>query len=468
MDKNRLHKLDVGAEQNPPLLFTNPFCYEPHPWVKLAAEEVSRYLYSKEEWKEEISRGKMFGVLVVKEHEKWNGENEEGIYFIAAFSGQLGGECEVDYFVPPIYNVMTSRYFQEEQRRIEGLFEQKEERKMRSEALQNWLFEQYQCKNAKGEEKTVMQIFKDYYAAHTLKTENIERNAQKHHIPSGTGECCAPKLLQYAYMHHLEPICMGEWWLGDSPKNEVRHEGVFYPACHNKCRPILSFMLQGLTLEESKTEHENKQLIAACKVLHNTEDYVVIDKPSGLLSVPGRTDDTSVRDWFISQYDEKMYYPVHRLDQDTSGILIIAKNQSAYKSLQQQFVCHTVKKTYTALLDGEIEAEEGTISLPLRPDFDDRPRQMVDWEHGKRAVTGWRVLERKKGITRVEFYPQTGRTHQLRLHAAHRDGFNAPIIGDRLYGKQTESTRLCLHASKIEFEDIPSGERISIQSKAPF
>ena len=159
---------------------------------------------------------------------------------------------------------------------------------------------------------------------------------------------------------------------------------------------------------------------------------------------------------------------MHRLDQDTSGILIIAKNETAYQLLQQQFVCHTVKKTYTALLDGEVEVDEGTISLPLRPDFDDRPRQMVNWEHGKRAVTDWCVLERKEGITRVAFYPHTGRTHQLRMHAAHQDGLNAPIVGDRLYGKQTESTRLCLHASMIEFNDIPSGDRICIQSQAPF
>ena len=458
----------MGAELNPPLLFTNPFCYEPHPWVKQAAEEVVDYLRSVEEWQEEISRGKMFGVLVVREQEECQQKHDGNIYFLAAFSGFLNGENDMAYFVPPIYNLMTSKYFQEEQTRIESLIEQKQERKNRSEALQDWLFEQYICRNARGDEQSVMQIFKDYYAAHTLKTENLERNAQKHHIPSGTGECCAPKLLQYAFLHHLEPLCMGEWWLGNSPKNEVRHEGVFYPACHNKCRPILSFMLQGVRMEESKTERENKKLIAACQVLRDTEDYVVIDKPSGLLSVPGRTDVASVRDWFVSRYDKNTYYPVHRLDQDTSGILIIAKNENAYKLLQQQFVCHTVKKTYTALLDGEVEVDEGTISLPLRPDFDDRPRQMVDWEHGKRAVTDWCVLERKEGITCVAFYPHTGRTHQLRMHAAHQDGLNAPIIGDRLYGKQTESTRLCLHASMIEFDDIPSGERICIQSQAPF
>ena len=408
----------MGAELNPPLLFTNPFCYEPHPWVKQAAEEVTRYLDSKEEWKEEISRGKMFGVLVVKEHGKGNEKSEESVYFIAAYSGQLGGACEVDYFVPPIYNVMTSRYFQEEQRRIEGLFEQKEERKMRSEALQDWLFEQYQCRNAKGEAKTVMQIFKDYYAAHTLKKQNIERNAKNHHIPSGSGECCAPKLLQYAYLHHLEPLCMGEWWLGASPKNEVRHEKVFYPACHNKCRPILSFMLQG--------------------------------------------------DWFVSRYSEEMYFPVHRLDQDTSGILIIAKNEKAYSSLQHQFITHTIRKTYTALLDGIVEEDEGRISLPLRPDFDDRPRQMVDLLHGKRAVTDWRVIERKEGVTRVEFYPQTGRTHQLRMHAAHQEGLNAPILGDKLYGKQSDCKRLCLHASRIEFNDTQTNERICVESNSAF
>ena len=466
--QERLHILNVGAEQNPPLLFTNPFCYEAHPWVKQAANEVTDYLRSVEEWQEEISRGKMFGVLVVRKQDVVDRQEDGAIYYLAAFSGFLNGENDMAFFVPPIYNVMTSKYFQEEQRRIEGVFGRKEERRKRSEALQDWLFEQYRCRNARGEEHTVMQIFKDYYETHTLKRQNIGINSKKHHIPSGTGECCAPKLLQYAFLHHLEPLCMGEWWMGMSPKCEVRHEAVFYPACHNKCLPILSFMLQGLEVEEKKMERETQLLVDACRVLLESEDYVIIDKPSGLLSVPGRTDDASVRDWFVARYDEGMYFPVHRLDQDTSGILIIAKNEKAYVSLQHQFITHTIRKTYTALLDGIVEENEGRISLPLRPDFDDRPRQMVDWEHGKRAVTDWRVMGRNEGVTRIEFYPQTGRTHQLRLHSAHREGLNAPIIGDRLYGKPSECKRLCLHASGIEFNDPLTDERIRVESKPPF
>jgi tRNA pseudouridine32 synthase/23S rRNA pseudouridine746 synthase len=163
-----------------------------------------------------------------------------------------------------------------------------------------------------------------------------------------------------------------------------------------------------------------------------------------------------------------MYFPVHRLDQDTSGILIIAKNERAYSSLQHQFITHTIRKTYTALLDGIVEEDEGRISLPLRPDFDDRPRQMVDKLHGKRAVTDWRVIERKEGVTRVEFYPQTGRTHQLRMHAAHQEGLNAPILGDKLYGKQSDCKRLCLHASRIEFNDTQTNERICVESNSAF
>ena len=308
-----------------------------------------------------------------------------------------------------------------------------------------------------------MDIFTDYYRRKTLRQENYSRNASTHHIPSGTGECCAPKLLQYAYLNNLQPLCMAEFWIQSrstaginqgpqllSPLHEVRHDGQFYPACHKKCRPLLEFMLQGVDVAKSQAERQEEVLMDQVGIVYEDEQVIIIDKPSGLLSVPGRGELKSVADWLGEKHGIQEFWFVHRLDQDTSGLLVIAKDETTYKNLQQQFIRHEVSKTYEALLDGNVKDDEGIIKLRMRPDPDDPPRQIVDPDHGKQAVSRWRVKERNGGQTLVELYPDTGRTHQLRVHCAHPQGLNAPIHGDRLYGKGiTNGSKLCLRAKSI-------------------
>ena len=508
--------------------FTNPFCYEPHPLCIAAAEEVKTYLAQHPEWSEEISRGKMFGVLVVSNNGVTTpppcGEAGRGSVFLAAFSGLLDGKNDIPYFVPPIYDLLEpSGHFQQEQNEITAINHRilqlehdgcvnhypeaynlderqiivslRRERKLRSIALQDWLFDQYVCLNAKGEEKTITDIFLDYYRQTMLHVERFEDNAKKHHIPSGTGECCAPKLLQYAYRHGFQPLYIAEWWMGASPKDEVRHEGQFYPACSKKCGPLLHFMLQGLDVEESFLERHNSELLQQIRILYEDETLLVIDKPSGLLSVPGRDRQVSVLDWVAfhrtttasspssCESQPSSFFPAHRLDQDTSGVLILAKNKEALASLQEQFHQHKVRKKYIALLDGAPKEKEGTIVLPLAKDPNDPPRQRVDYEHGKRSVTKFKVIEisqegiyappsqggERGRVHRVEFYPETGRTHQLRVHAAHADGLNCPIVGDKLYGRRVfTSPRLMLHAAEIDFVHPVTGQPMHIESSCPF
>ena len=499
------------AHQEGSALFTNPFCYEPHPLCIAAAEEVKTYLAQHPEWSEEISRGKMFGVLVVSNNGVTTpppcGEAGRGSAFLAAFSGLLDGKNDLPYFVPPIYDLLEpSGHFQQEQNEITAINHRiqelehsgsvnqspqayspeerrlivslRHERRERSIALQDWLFDQFVCLNAKGEKATVTHIFLNYYREKMLHLERFETNAKTHHIPSGTGECCAPKLLQYAYQHGLQPLYIAEWWMGASPKDEVRHDGQFYPACSKKCGPLLHFMLQGLRVEESFLERHNSELLQQIRILYEDETLLVIDKPSGLLSVPGRDRQVSVLDWVAlhTTTTSSSFFPAHRLDQDTSGVLILAKNKEALASLQEQFHQHKVRKKYIALLDGAPKEKEGTIVLPLAKDPNDPPRQRVDYEHGKRSVTKYRVLEQNQATKeesdyscRVEFYPETGRTHQLRVHAAHADGLNCPIVGDKLYGRRVfTSPRLMLHAAEIDFVHPVTGQPMHIESSCPF
>lgn len=342
------------------------------------------------------------------------------------------------------------------------LEELKAERKKRSAALQQRLFEQFRILNAKGEVKDLCVIFEQ--AVHKVP-------------PGGAGECALPKLLQYAYLHQLKPVAMAEFWWGNSPKNEVRHHGYYYPSCKGKCEPILHHMLQGLEVEENPLltdTHKNKTL----EIVFEDEWLLVINKPSGMLSVPGKAEGIdSVYHRVKAKYPEATGpLIVHRLDMATSGLLIIAKTKEVHQHLQAQFENRTIKKRYIALLDGissvaqedtvvQIE-KKGTISLPLCPDLLDRPRQMVSEEYGKPAVTEYQLLKSSEGVTRVIFYPLTGRTHQLRVHAAHPQGLGCPILGDELYGKKAD--RLYLHAEYIEFRHPVYGDIICIQKEAEF
>lgn len=325
----------------------------------------------------------------------------------------------------------------------------KEKRKQLSDELQCWLFSHFVMRNAKGEEKNLLDIF-------APTSQQIP--------PAGAGECCAPKLLQYAYVHQLRPICMAEFWWGASPKTSIRHHGCCYPACRGKCLPILSFMLQGIQVDkEWLSETDTYQL----DIVFEDEALIVVNKPAGLLSVPGASSIPSVYSILRKKYPQNIdLYPVHRLDMATSGLLIIAKSKTVYQHLQKQFALRTVQKEYMAVLDGELKTKEGKIVLPLRPDFLDRPRQVVDFINGKKAVTLYRILAVKDGKTHIALYPKTGRTHQLRIHCAHVEGLNCAIIGDELYGHSAH--RLLLHACAISFIHPISGKLLTLRSEAHF
>lgn len=510
-----------------PQRFNNPFYYRPHRLCLLAADEVRRMLSADSVLLAEAEKGKMIGVLAVR-------DKEGNIGYLAAFSGLLFGKNSYEGFVPPVYDMQSpGGYFKQEEARISAMnraidaisgseecrkaaaellgardeaaaaleklsaafaankasrrqrrasgrlsaeeelamtrqsqFEKAElkrrrrawqekiaekeaacsaiedkisllaqERKSRSVALQRWLFEQFRVLNANGESKSLLAIFEERLGALP---------------PAGAGECAAPKLLQYAYNNSLRPLAMAEFWVGRSPAGEVRRDGCFYGSCKSKCEPILGYMLQGLDVEESALESGGD--INGIEVVYEDERLLVVNKPAGVLSVPGIVGGMSVQEWVREHYlHSNNAFVAHRLDMATSGLLLVAKSMELYKELQRQFACREVKKTYTALLDGVPAAKEGTIELPLAPDYDNRPRQKVDFEHGKPAVTHYSIIRTLryggKECALVRFEPVTGRTHQLRVHAASEQGLNTPIVGDALYG--TPAERLMLHASEI-------------------
>ena len=540
-----LHRFTTSISDIPlPERFTYPFCYTPHPLCVMAAEEVQNYLSKQSNWQEELSQGKMFGVLIV--------QTEDGsIGYLTAFSGILAGKNIHPYFVPPVYDLLQPQGFfkiEEENisainRRIHRLEENKKyidlrsnltqttqsaqdalsiakiqlkeakdkrellrktgqldakeeadliresqfqkaeykrlerswkekiaflqvevgnwekqiqelkaERKVRSAALQQQLFEQFRMLNYRGEAITLCDIFE----------QTVHKTP-----PAGAGECAAPKLLQQAYLHHWKPIAMAEFWWGNSPKNEVRHHGYYYPACKGKCEPILRHMLQGLEVEANPIQQEAERGNEKLNIVYEDQWLLIINKPAGMLSVPGKERQTSIYDLARKAYPEADGpMIVHRLDMATSGLLIIAKDKKTHQHLQAQFKNRSIRKKYIALLDGVVLEDEGTIELPLCPNPLDRPRQMVDTQYGKPAITYYQVLERTDKYTRIAFYPHTGRTHQLRVHAAHPSGLHCPIIGDELYGKKDK--RLYLHAESIEFTHPVNGQSMCITEKADF
>ncbi|MGB1030408.1 MAG: pseudouridine synthase [Pseudoalteromonas marina] len=327
----------------------------------------------------------------------------------------------------------------------------KKRRKTLSKSLQKILFAQYQFLNIDGEIEDLNAIF---------------AKLPEHTPASGAGDCAAPKLLQYAFKHNLTPIAMGEFWWGAPPKSAVRQHKNYYPSCFSKCQPILGHMLKGLNVEPSpllNNPAQGKELT----VVYQDDDLVIVNKPAEFLSVPGITIDDSVFLRMKTQFPEATGpLIVHRLDMSTSGLLIIALNKRAHKAIQKQFIERTIEKRYVALVDGNIEQESGTIELPLTPDFDDKPRQKVCYQKGKPALTTWQVLERKNNTTRLQLYPKTGRTHQLRVHCAHVLGLNTPIIGDTHYGEKAD--RLHLHAEYLAFTHPINRERLEFKIDADF
>lgn len=525
-----------------PRLFTYPFHYTPHPLCVMAAGEVQAYINKQTRWKEELDKGKMFGVLIVRTS---NGQTG----YLAAFSGNLCGSNSHSFFVPPVYDLLKpdgffkieeeqisainhqigqlqncdrylelqqkmeretassqqalsearkvlkaakekreqrrlhrpneneqaamireSQYQKAEFKRLERYWKEqiseiktemesfssqiealKAERRNRSAALQQKLFQQFNFLNAKGETKNLCAIFE----------ETVQKTP-----PAGAGECTAPKLLQYAYLSGLSPIAMAEFWWGESPKTEIRHHGYYYPSCRGKCEPILRHMLQGLNVEPAPSERYSLSQNMP-EILFEDQWLLVLHKPEGVLSVPGKSEEQSIYSLLRARYPEATGpLVVHRLDMATSGLLLAAKTQEVHRHLQAQFENRSIKKRYIALLDGILPEEEGVIDLPICPDYLDRPRQMVNEELGKTAITRYQVMDRKNGQTRIAFFPLTGRTHQLRVHAAHPLGLNCPIVGDELYGRKAE--RLYLHAEYLEFIHPVSGQRMVIEKKAEF
>lgn len=327
------------------------------------------------------------------------------------------------------------------------------QRQQKSDALQRWLFEQFVFSNPndKTEKHNLIEIFETYYRRYNLMGGRVQGNMIP---PSGAGECCEPKLLHYAMEHDLEPLEMGMFWWGESPKQEIRHHLQFYPACNGKCRPILESLLLMDTRQEAIAKAD------ALKEIFSDDYVIVVDKPAGMLSVPGRSEKPSVFSILKARYpDCEELQMVHRLDMDTSGLIVVAKTREVHKNLQRQFSEHTIKKEYQAVLSEPLKNKGGVISLPLRPDFDDRPRQVVDHENGKEAVTEYLATDEPRT---VRLFPQTGRTHQLRVHCAHKEGLANPIKGDRLYGQKAD--RLYLHAAYLEFTHPVTGKRMGFKS----
>lgn len=327
----------------------------------------------------------------------------------------------------------------------------KEERKDFSSNLQQRLFDQYNFLNKDGKLKSVSAIF-------------AQTNLLK--PPAAAGDCAAPKLLQYAFQNDLTPVCMAEFWWGESPKSEIRKHSQFYPSCTGKCEPILKHMLEGIELDPNPLLN-NPALHKTLEIMYQDEDMVVVNKPADFLSVPG----IHIQDSVYTRIQEMIPdlsgpIIIHRLDMATSGILVLAKHKEAHKILQEQFINRTVQKRYLALLEGEIDQDEGYIEFPIRVDLDDRPRQVVCYEYGKMAKTYFKVLEKSQGRTRIHYWPITGRTHQLRMHSSHHLGLNCPIVGDDLYGQK--DSRLHLHAEYLELKHPKTGKTMRFLADCDF
>lgn len=548
-----------------PERMNNPLDYQPHPLCIAVCKELQTYLSEREDWREEIDKGKMFGVLIVENAQPASGAPEIG--YLAAYSGQIGGRSDWDDFVPAVFDylqpdgyfktheaeisginqsirkleanthmkeakglilqlqeerkhtiaayqekikeakakrdarreagnlnpeeeaemVKESQFMKAELRRLKkslsektsleteyeayqaDILSLKQLRKTLSDALQQWLFSQFHMQNHEGESKDLLEIFRDAalrdYPQATIATSRIA--ALKMVPPAGSGECCEPKLLQYAYQHGYKPLQMAMFWWGESPKEEIRHHLHFYPACNGKCKPILQWMLPASTFEPAAVD---LSIYNKVETLYEDREIAVIHKPEGLLSVPGKdAAQPSVYALMRSKYPEATGpLIVHRLDMSTSGVMMIAKTEFAYHQLQKAFLNHQIQKKYVAIISGKVIPEKGIISLPLMPDYLDRPRQIVDHEQGKEAITEYEVLEHvDDSHLRIALYPKTGRTHQLRVHCAHQEGLNAPILGDPLYGNE-KAARLHLHAEEITFEHPLTGKKMTITRKADF
>lgn len=463
-----------------PARFPTPFDRRAvHPLAHRAATALMETLASPalSAWRLEApGNGKMFGVLVVAAPDGTMG-------YLRAFSGMIDGRWDWEGWAPPTFDValrdrawgpgevemlafsaeraalvarLDAAASTAETRRIESAIRTLDEtRTARSRVLMRQIQDSYVFASARGETRALRALF--------APTEP----------PAGAGDCAGPKLLAHAFQLGLTPLAMAEFWWGAPAATGDRRAGVFYAACRGKCLPILTHMLDGLAADPPPLFGAAAVDAAEPVVLYEDAHVLVLHKPAGLLTVPGRS--SALQDCVVSRLRTR--YPeatgplvVHRLDLDTSGLLVGAKDLATASALQRLFSLRQVDKRYVACLDGEVSGEHGHITLPLRPDIDDRPRNIHDPVHGKPAHTEWRVLTRESGRTRVAFVPHTGRSHQLRVHAAHPLGLDAPIIGDRLYGRTApeDDERLLLHAERVAFVHPVTGATVAIEHPAPF
>lgn len=417
-------------------MLNNPFCYTPRPEIIEEAQRLCDMVDSSPELKPLFSEGKMMGVMQLSDGS-----------FLHAFSGRAGNRTNIEGFVPPIFDYDPKEIISTSPEH--------------SQELQNWLFSNYIVSNALGQSRSIAEIFKDSGLT----------------PPGGTGDCAAPKLLQYAYSHGLKPTAWGEFWYGASPSGEVRRHGSFYPSCTGKCGPLLSWMMNGLEVEPNPLLCDLHWSYPDPVILFEDSSIIVVDKPSGMLSVPGRTPRRSLQEW-LSNYCGCTIFSCHRLDMDTSGLMVFAKSKEVQADIQRQFENRETSKSYYARLSPAPaqgakcitlkKGDCGKISLPLILDYYDRPRQMVDPEHGKPAVTAYEILAvRDDGSVDVMLTPYTGRTHQLRVHSAHFQGLGRPIAGDRLYGG-LPAARLMLHASSLAFRHPVTKARLHFSQPAGF
>jgi len=449
--------------------FTYPFSYIPSPEIVAEANRLISKI-DKSVLFDSFKEGKMLGVLMYA-------LPDGGFGFLHAYSGTVNGSASLDGFVPPIYDTCDpDGYFKQEEAHIVNISRRIavmdtgdqerealiEERRRLSEALQDWLFEHYIVHNALGEQASIKEIF-----------------ARRGLVPpGGTGDCAGPRLLEAAYRQGLKPLAMGEFWYGRSPVGEVRRQGRFYPSCFGKCGPLLSFMLEGLDVEDDPLSAKGPSEV---EILYEDDYLIVIDKPSGILSVPGRSSKNDIMALLSAHNGGNEVFSCHRLDMDTSGLMVYAKTPEVKSAMEGQFARRETVKRYRARLVPEdapegpenahktlASGDSGTVDLPLALDYYDRPRQMVDFEKGKRAVTEYKVLAvNPDGSVEMEFRPLTGRSHQLRVHAAHPLGLGRPILGDRLYGGNimneasgavAEGSNLYLQAVELGFTHPVSGQ----------
>lgn len=464
--------------------FTYPFRYDPAPEIRAAANEISSHINNSGKLKEAFSDGKMLGVLIVSWdsdaeldgdvfkhiHRLANSQDNGKQYgYLAAFSGLAGGKNTLEGFVPPIFDLLDpdglfkieEARISEINRQIETLTESegsgsasvqalKVKRKSMSDDLQKWIFSRFVVYNGLGEQKSILDIF-----------------AEKGLVPpGGTGECAAPKLLQYAFANGLAPVSMGEFWYesAHSAKTHSRVHGQFYPSCSSKCGPLLRWMLHGIDVDTPYGFNDGW----TPDIIWEDGYMMAVAKPAGMLCVPGKDGQTSLMERL-----QQPAYSVHRLDMDTSGVLLVAKTLRVQKELQRQFENREISKTYIAIVENASGAlktgDQGSVDLPMRLDVDDRPRQIVDYIYGKPASTGYEVLgtDGSKGLAMVRFSPRTGRTHQIRVHSSHPSGLGSPIAGDLLYGGRY-CRRMYLHAESITFRHPMTGEEMSLTCQAGF